>query len=60
MAAAAEWTLGGCEQEHEREGRLRDEFWTTISENVPDAKQNGANPPRLANTLNVQPAGNRF
>src|SRR6266550_3388306 len=43
-AAAAEWTL-------------RDELWTRISENVPDAKQNCANAPRLANTLNVSLLG---
>ena len=35
------------------EQKLRDELWTRIAENVPDAKQNGANAPRLANTLNV-------
>ncbi len=57
MAAAAEWTLGGWEQEQEREGRLRKELWTRISEDVPDAKQNGAKAPRLANTLNVSLLG---
>jgi cysteine desulfurase len=57
MAAAAEWTLRGCEQEQEREARLRDELWTRIAQNVPDAKQNGANSPRLANTLNVSLLG---
>ncbi|MGB9476297.1 MAG: cysteine desulfurase family protein [Candidatus Udaeobacter sp.] len=57
MAAAAEWTLGGWEQEQEREGRLRRELWTRISEDVPDAKQNGAKAPRLANTLNVSLLG---
>lgn len=57
MAAAAGWTLRGCEQEQEREARLRDELWTRISENVPDAKQNGTNAPRLANTLNVSLLG---
>jgi cysteine desulfurase len=55
MGAAAEWTLRGCEQE--QEARLRDELWTRIAENVPDAKQNGANAPRLANTLNVSLLG---
>src|SRR5213075_825807 len=34
MAAAAEWTLRDREAEQEREGRLRDELWTRISENV--------------------------
>ena len=57
MAAAAEWTLRGCEQEQERETELRDGLWTRIAENVPDAKQNGANAPRLANTLNVSLLG---
>jgi len=57
MAAAAEWTLRDCDSEQERERRLRDELWTRISQNVPDAKQNGANAPRLANTLNVSLLG---
>jgi cysteine desulfurase len=57
IGAAAEWTLRGCEQEQEREARLRDELWTRIAENVPDAKQNGPNAPRLANTLNVSLLG---
>ncbi|HYK24574.1 MAG TPA: cysteine desulfurase family protein [Candidatus Acidoferrum sp.] len=57
MAAAAEWTLRGCQQEQEREAQLRNELWTRIAENVPDAKQNGANAPRLANTLNVSLLG---
>jgi cysteine desulfurase len=57
MAAAAEWTLRGCEQEQERETGLRDGLWTRIAENVPDATQNGANAPRLANTLNVSLLG---
>jgi cysteine desulfurase len=57
MAAAAEWTLRGCQQAQEREAQLRDGLWTRIAENVPDAKQNGANAPRLANTLNVSLLG---
>ena len=57
MAAAAEWTLRDRESEQEREGRLRDELWTQISKSVPDAKQNGANAPRLANTLNLSLLG---
>jgi cysteine desulfurase len=57
MAAAAEWTLDHRENEQEREARLRGELWTRISQNVPDAKQNGANAPRLANTLNVSLLG---
>ena len=57
MAAAAEWTMRERESEQAREARLRDELWTRISRNVPDAKQNGANAPRLANTLNVSLLG---
>jgi len=57
MAAAAEWTLRDRESEQEREVRLRDELWTRISKSVPDAKQNGANAPRLANTLNLSLLG---
>jgi cysteine desulfurase len=45
------------EQEQQREAKLRDELWMRISQNVPDAKQNGANAPRLANTLNVSLLG---
>jgi cysteine desulfurase len=57
MAAAAEWTLRDRETEQHREGELRDELWTRIAQNVPDAKQNGANAQRLANTLNVSLLG---
>lgn len=57
MAAAAEWTLRAREQEQEREAKLRDELWTRISKSVPQVKQNGANAPRLANTLNVSLLG---
>jgi cysteine desulfurase len=57
MAAAAEWTLHGCQQEQEREAQLRNDLWTRIEQNVPDAKQNAANAPRLANTLNVSLLG---
>jgi cysteine desulfurase len=56
-AAAAEWTLHGRDLEQNREAGLRDELWTRIFENVPEAKQNGANAPRLANTLNVSLLG---
>jgi cysteine desulfurase len=57
MAVAAEYVEQDYEQEQEREKKLRDELWTRIAENVPDAKQNGANAPRLANTLNVSLLG---
>jgi cysteine desulfurase len=57
MAAAAEWTLRDRQHEQEREAPLRDELWTRISKSVSEAKQNGANSPRLANTLNVSLLG---
>jgi cysteine desulfurase len=57
MAAAAEWTLRDRESEQERQARLRGELWTRIAQNVPDAKQNGANASRLANTLNLSLLG---
>jgi cysteine desulfurase len=57
MAAAAEWTLRGCQQEQEREAQLRNELWTRIAQNVPDAEQNAANAPRLGNTLNISLLG---
>jgi cysteine desulfurase len=57
MAAAAEWTLRDREEEQRREAKLRDELWTRISPHISDAKQNGANAPRLANTLNVSLLG---
>ena len=57
MAAAAEWALQDRQQEQHREAQLRDELWTRIAQNVPAATQNGANAPRLANTLNVSLLG---
>jgi Cysteine sulfinate desulfinase/cysteine desulfurase and related enzymes len=57
MAAAAEFTLHDRESGQERERQLRDELWTRISENIPNAKENGAKAPRLANTLNVSLLG---
>jgi len=57
MAAAAEWKLRDREEEQQREAKLRDQLWTRISNSVPEAKQNGANAPRLANTLNVSLLG---
>jgi len=57
MATAAEWTLRDRETEQQREAQLRDDLWTLIAENVPDAKQNGVNAPTLANTLNVSLLG---
>ena len=57
MAAAAGWTLRDLASEQEREARLRDELWTRIFHDIPDAKQNGEGAPRLANTLNVSLLG---
>jgi cysteine desulfurase len=57
MAAAAEWTLRDRENEQERQAELRDYLWTRVSQNVPDAKQNTQNAPRLANTLNLSLLG---
>ena len=57
MAAAAEFVLANRESEQDRQLKLRDELWNLISQNVPDAKLNGENAPRLANTLNVSLLG---
>jgi cysteine desulfurase len=57
MAAAAEFVLANREAEQDRLLKLRDELWSLISQNVPDAKLNGENAPRLANTLNVSLLG---
>ena len=57
MAAAAEFVLTNCETEQDRQSKLRDEFWNLISQNVPEARLNGEDAPRLANTLNVSLLG---
>ena len=57
MAAAAEWVEQEHEKERERKKKLRHELWARIAEAVPGLKQNGANAPRLANTLNVSLLG---
>jgi len=57
MAAAAEFVLGNHKSEQDRLLKLRDELWNLISQNVPDAKLNGENAPRLANTLNISLIG---
>src|SRR5213079_2324321 len=57
MAAAAEFALTNRQTEHDRHSQLRDEFWNLISQNVPGAKLNGEDAPRLANTLNVSLLG---
>lgn len=53
MAAAAEFTLSGCEVEQTRQAMLRDQLWRGIIEVVPEAKRNGHSQRCLANTLNV-------
>jgi cysteine desulfurase len=57
MAAAAEFVLANQQAEQHRQLKLRDALWNLISQNVPDAKLNGENAPRLANTLNVSLLG---
>src|SRR5436309_12578863 len=57
MAAAAEFVLANRQAEQNRQLKLRDELWNVISQNVPDAKLNGEDAPRLANTLNVSLLG---
>src|SRR5438105_13588300 len=57
MAAAAEFVLANCKAEQDRQLKLRDQLWDLILQNVPDAKLNGENAPRLANTLNVSLMG---
>src|SRR3954471_8549763 len=57
MAAAAEFVLSNRNTEQDRQLKLRDELWNLISQNVPDAKLNGEDAPRLANTLNVSLLG---
>lgn len=53
MAAAAEWATSGLEEEESRQGGLREQLWKIIAQSFPVARQNGADAPRLANTLNV-------
>ncbi len=57
MAAAAEFVLSNRQAEQDRQSRMRDELWNLISQSVPDAKLNGEDAPRLANTLNVSLLG---
>jgi cysteine desulfurase len=53
MAAAAEEVLRNLADEQAREHELRDELWRGIERVCPEAQQNAATAPRLANTLNV-------
>jgi cysteine desulfurase len=57
IAPAAEWTVRNRDSEQKRQQQLRDELWMRISQNIPEAEQNAANAPRLANTLNVSLLG---
>jgi len=57
MAAAAEFALTNRQAEQDRQMLLRDDLWNRITQNVPEAKQNGELAPRLANTLNVSLLG---
>jgi len=57
MAAAAEFALANRQTEQDRQSKLRDELWKHIAQNVPEAKLNGEDAPRLANTLNVSLLG---
>jgi cysteine desulfurase len=57
MASAAEWALRDREAEQAREAHLRDALWTSIAQNILEAKQNGDGALRLANTLNVSLLG---
>ena len=57
MAAAAEEVLRNLADEQARERELRDELWRGIERVCPEAQQNAATAPRLANTLNVSFSG---
>jgi cysteine desulfurase len=53
MAAAADWVSRDADAESQREGQLRDDFWTQIAKLFPDAQRNGDEIHRLGNTLNT-------
>ncbi|HEY1583973.1 MAG TPA: cysteine desulfurase family protein [Chthoniobacterales bacterium] len=53
MAAAAEEILVDLPNEQAREAKLRDRLWLGLERVYPEARQNAAGAPRLANTLNV-------
>ena len=53
MAEAAEEVCANLPNEHAREENLRDELWRGLARACPEAEQNAAAAPRLANTLNV-------
>ena len=60
MAAAAEWTLRGCEQEQEREAQLRNELWTRIAENCTRRKTERRKRAAAGKHAERKPAWNRF
>ncbi len=53
MAAAADFVLRDRDHEEDRQLHLREDLWEAIRYMVPEAKLNGENGPRVANTLNV-------
>ncbi len=53
MATAAEEALKDLPDEQARQAQLRDQLWRGIQRVFPEAHENGAGAPRLANTLNV-------
>ena len=57
MAAAADWVSHDADAESQREGQLRDDFWTQIAKLFPDAQQSGDPVNRLGNTLNTSFTG---
>jgi cysteine desulfurase len=57
MAAAAEFVEQDKEKEQDRQKKLRDELWNRLAKSIPEAKLNGAETPRLSNTLNVSLLG---
>src|SRR5438552_17147570 len=57
MAAAAEFSMTNRQTELDRQLKLRNEFWDHIAQHITDAKLNGQEAPRLANTLNVSLLG---
>src|SRR5947209_7080200 len=57
MAAAAEFALTNRQADQDRQLNLRDERRNVVSQNIPEAKLNGEDAARLANTLNVSLLG---
>src|SRR5262249_57556992 len=53
MGGGGGWGEWEGDGESQREGQLRDDFWTHIARLFPDAQQNGDPVHRLGNTLNT-------